>query len=60
MFKGIRKHGAQVEGGNNAPDLNTAMEAYSQIHQKSPDRELYVIHTDKETIEILERRWLRG
>lgn len=39
-------------------DSNKAMESYSRIHRTSPDRELYVLHTDKETIEIRERQWL--
>jgi len=39
-------------------DSNKAMESYSQIHRTSPDRELYVLHTDKETVEIRERQWL--
>ncbi len=39
-------------------DSNQAMESYSQIHRASPDRELYVLHTDKETVEIRERQWL--
>ncbi len=43
---------------NSYEDSNKAMESYSQIHHKSPDRELYVFHTDKENVEILERQWL--
>ncbi len=43
---------------NAYPDSDQAMESYSQLHQTSPNRELYVLHTDKENVEILERRWL--
>lgn len=35
-----------------------AMKDYSQLHHKMPERELYILHTDKETIDISERKWL--
>lgn len=40
------------------PDSLTAMQGYAQLHRQSPERELYVLHTDRETIDITERRWL--
>ena len=43
---------------NSFEDSDHAIESYSQLHQKSPDREMYVIHTDKKTVDIKERRWL--
>ncbi|MGK0290525.1 MAG: hypothetical protein ACI86H_001984 [bacterium] len=43
---------------NTYKDSSNAMESYSKIHQNSPDRELYIFHTDKENIDILERQWL--
>ena len=43
---------------NSFENSHQAMESYSQIHHESPERELYVLHTDKENLEILERQWL--
>lgn len=40
------------------PDSVTAMKRYTQLHQEAPDRELYVFHTDRERLDITERRWL--
>ena len=31
---------------------------YIQLHREAPERELYVFHTDRETLDITERRWL--
>ncbi len=36
----------------------TAMKGYSELHRKEPQRELYVIHTDREQVEITELNWL--
>lgn len=35
-----------------------AMERYLALHRESPDRELYVVHSDRERLNIEERRWL--
>ena len=35
-----------------------AMRGYLEIHRRSPDRELYVLHTDRERLDIDEREWL--
>ncbi len=40
------------------PDSITAMQDYKQLHRESPERELYVFHTDREKLEISERNWL--
>jgi hypothetical protein len=40
------------------PDSQTAMQSYLVLHRESPDRELYVFHTDREVLAIQERRWL--
>ncbi|MFQ5854228.1 MAG: hypothetical protein ACE5LU_01090 [Anaerolineae bacterium] len=40
------------------PDALAAMKGYVQLHRQSPERELYVLHTDRETLDITERRWL--
>ena len=39
-------------------DSVAAMKHYTQLHQEAPNRELYVFHTDRETLNITERRWL--
>ncbi|MGK5094561.1 hypothetical protein WDW89_21430 [Deltaproteobacteria bacterium TL4] len=39
-------------------DSLSAMRSYKEIHHKSPQRELYVLHTCREYLNILERRWL--
>jgi len=39
-------------------DSNAALQNYRQFHRESPTRELYVLHTDREHLEILERTWL--
>ncbi len=40
------------------PDSVTAMKSYAQLHREAPDRELYVFHTSRETLDITERQWL--
>lgn len=40
------------------PDSALAMRGYSQIHRAAPQRELYVFHTSRETLDIEERQWL--
>lgn len=35
-----------------------ALDGYSQIHRDDPKRELYVFHTSRETLDIIERQWL--
>ena len=43
---------------NTYTESKEAMKEYSQLHHKMPERELYVLHTDRETIDISERKWL--
>ena len=40
------------------PDALAAMRGYTELHHRYPDRELYVLHTDREAVDIEERRWL--
>ena len=40
------------------PDSVTAMKSYLQLHREAPERELYVFHTSRETLDVTERRWL--
>ncbi len=39
-------------------DPLTAMESYKHLHRAHPGREWYVVHTDKEALDITERKWL--
>ena len=39
-------------------DSTSALRDYSQFHHEAPNRELYVFHTSRETLDITERRWL--
>jgi hypothetical protein len=39
------------------PDGLSAMRSYGEIHGQDPHRELYVLHTDRETVEIEEVHW---
>ena len=43
-------------------DSLVAMKEYRELHKQYPERELYVLHTDKEKIEIAEKKWfgIRG
>ena len=38
-------------------DGESALRAYLKLHRRAPDRELYVLHTDREELEIAERFW---
>lgn len=39
-------------------DSISAMQRYAQLHHDAPQRELYVFHTSRETLDIPERQWL--
>ena len=39
-------------------DSQTAMRKYQDLHHDEPNRELYVFHTSRETLDITERKWL--
>ena len=39
-------------------DSDAAMRSYKGLHRESPHRELYVFDTDRENLDIEERRWL--
>jgi hypothetical protein len=39
-------------------DSQAALKSYAQFQHEAPQRELYVFHTSRETIHILERHWL--
>lgn len=35
-----------------------AMQCYAQLHHQNPGREFYVLHTDREKLDIAERKWI--
>jgi len=39
-------------------DGETALRAYLKFHREAPERELYVLHSDREELDIAERTWL--
>lgn len=39
-------------------DGEAAFRAYLKLHRSAPERELYVLHTDREEPDITERTWL--
>jgi len=43
---------------NTFVDSVAAMKAYAKLHHEIPVRELFVFHTDREQLDITERRWL--
>lgn len=43
---------------NNYEQGKEALEEYKVIHKKEPHRELYVAHTSKTELEVIERKWL--
>ena len=42
---------------NTYSDSVQAMRSYVQLHHDAPDRELYVFHTSRETLDVTERFW---
>ena len=40
------------------PDSIKALKSYMELHRRAPERELFVFHTSRESLDITERRWL--
>jgi hypothetical protein len=43
---------------NTFTDSKTAMRFYLELHRQMPERELYVLHTDREAVDITERTYV--
>ena len=43
---------------NTFDDSSEATKIYRKIHKKDPHRELYIAHTQKDKLEIEERKWM--
>ncbi len=39
-------------------DSVAALKGYLQLHREAPERELYVFHTSRDALDIIERQWL--
>ncbi len=39
-------------------DIHKALEIYKKLHNESPQREYYVVHTDNEKLTVHERFWV--
>jgi hypothetical protein len=39
-------------------DGEAALRAYLTLHRAAPERELYVVHSDREMLDIAEQAWL--
>ena len=39
-------------------DSAATLSAYARLHREIPDRELYVFHTSRDTLDIREQHWL--
>lgn len=39
-------------------EAGASMKSYQEAHRRSPQRELYVVHTDREALDITEVDWL--
>ena len=40
------------------PDGTSAMQSYQRLHREFPLREFYFVHTQREDLDIRERRWI--
>ncbi len=40
------------------PDGASAMQSYQRLHREFPLREFYFVHTERENLDIRERRWI--
>ncbi len=38
-------------------DVSKALGIYKQLHKQAPEREYFIVHTDKERLDIYERHW---
>lgn len=43
---------------SNFPESTSAWKTYKKLHQADPTREYYIFHTDHETIEVKEQKFL--
>jgi hypothetical protein len=51
----VLKEVAPLQKFLNSPD---AMKAYKKFHKEDPSRELYVLHTSRKELNIIEKTWV--
>ena len=39
-------------------DGSSVMKGYRELHRRYPERELLFVHTDRETLDITQRKWV--
>ncbi len=42
---------------NTFKEASPAMKDYSSLHKQFPAREMYVVHTEKQSLDIIEQKW---
>ncbi|MGE6260088.1 hypothetical protein ACQKCU_19780 [Heyndrickxia sporothermodurans] len=40
------------------PNSSEAMKSYKLLHRDNPNRELYVLHTSRKELNIIEKKWV--
>ena len=65
VFEALRSHSKESKRIVDAisvidafTDGEKAMKQYLKLHREDRKKELYVVHTDKEQLDITERKWL--
>lgn len=65
VFEALRSHSEdnkriveEIEVIDTFADGEKAMREYLRLHRQDRSKELYVVHTDKERLDITERKWL--
>ena len=53
-----KRHLEEIAVVGACQDGETALRAYLKLHRDAPERELYVLHSDREKLDIAERAWL--
>jgi hypothetical protein len=53
-----KRHLEELAIVDQCPDGESAMRTYLDLHRQAPERELYVLHTDREKLEIAEQNRL--
>ncbi|MED4229320.1 hypothetical protein [Neobacillus cucumis] len=52
------RHLEELSVISNFPDSTIAWKAYKKLHLADPSREYYIFHTDHETIEVKEQKFI--
>ena len=58
MLDDGRRHLEQMSVIRDFPDSTSAFNMYKQLHQEQPIRELYVFHTSRKELEVVEQSFI--